>query len=197
MESIRWDHNAHYHRLLLRAVPSPCRRALDVGCGDGAFARRLAERADIVEAVDLSAEAIAAAEEHVDGCPNVRFRVCDFRQLRFDGAYDYVAALASLHHVEFEDALAKLKVLVRPGGVVAVLGCFQERSKTDLLASLLALPVNRHYLRKYGEHTYPLPTAEPTMSLREIRGAAARILPGARVRRRLLWRYSILWTRSE
>ncbi|CAM5436502.1 hypothetical protein [Streptomyces canus] len=29
-----WNHNVHYHRLVLDAVPDDCREALDVGCGD-------------------------------------------------------------------------------------------------------------------------------------------------------------------
>jgi hypothetical protein len=30
-----WNHNNHYHDLLLKAVPYGCQRALDVGCGLG------------------------------------------------------------------------------------------------------------------------------------------------------------------
>lgn len=37
-----FDHNDHYLRLLLRQVPRNCGAALDVGCGTGRFARRLA-----------------------------------------------------------------------------------------------------------------------------------------------------------
>ncbi|WP_243730629.1 methionine biosynthesis protein MetW [Nesterenkonia salmonea] len=31
----RWNHNIHYHRLILDAVPAGARCALDVGCGNG------------------------------------------------------------------------------------------------------------------------------------------------------------------
>lgn len=40
-----WNHNTHYHRLVLDAMPDPCEAALDVGCGEGLLARRLATRA--------------------------------------------------------------------------------------------------------------------------------------------------------
>jgi hypothetical protein len=30
----RWNHNLHYHRVILDAVPAGCRRSLDVGCGE-------------------------------------------------------------------------------------------------------------------------------------------------------------------
>jgi ubiquinone/menaquinone biosynthesis C-methylase UbiE len=51
MNALDWDHNAYYHRLLLRHLPRPCNRVLDVGCGAGAFAVELAERAGHVDAV--------------------------------------------------------------------------------------------------------------------------------------------------
>src|ERR1035438_1423379 len=34
-----WNHNIHYHDVVLRSVPPRCRRALDVGCGQGLLAR--------------------------------------------------------------------------------------------------------------------------------------------------------------
>ncbi|MDQ6782291.1 MAG: methionine biosynthesis protein MetW [Actinomycetota bacterium] len=40
-ESERWNHNIHYHRLILDSVPAGARDALDVGCGEGMLARRL------------------------------------------------------------------------------------------------------------------------------------------------------------
>jgi ubiquinone/menaquinone biosynthesis C-methylase UbiE len=53
-----WDHNAYYHRLLLRQLPPRCRRVLDAGCGAGAFAAQLAQRCEQVDALDRSAEMI-------------------------------------------------------------------------------------------------------------------------------------------
>ncbi|NDZ99780.1 methyltransferase domain-containing protein, partial [Streptomyces sp. SID10116] len=49
-----FDHNDHYHPLLLRNLPPGGRTALDVGCGTGRFARRLAARGYEVDALDPS-----------------------------------------------------------------------------------------------------------------------------------------------
>jgi len=46
-----WNHNVHYQPVILRAVPADCAAALDVGCGDGTLARKLAERWAEVRAV--------------------------------------------------------------------------------------------------------------------------------------------------
>lgn len=61
MSALSWDHNAYYHRLLLGQLPRPCRRALDVGCGAGAFAVKLAQRVGTVDALDRSPVMIEAA----------------------------------------------------------------------------------------------------------------------------------------
>ena len=45
MINLAWDHNSYYQPRLLRALPARCERVLDVGCGKGEFAIRLAERA--------------------------------------------------------------------------------------------------------------------------------------------------------
>lgn len=47
------------------------------------------------------------------------------------------------------------------------------------------------------ESTYPAMVTTPAKdSLDDIRAAAATLLPGALVRRRTLWRYSLEWTKG-
>ncbi|NED59103.1 class I SAM-dependent methyltransferase, partial [Micromonospora aurantiaca] len=68
-----WNHNTHYHGVVLRNVPRGCGEALDVGCGDGLLVRRLASRAAHVTGLDRSAEMIARARRLSDGIGNVGF----------------------------------------------------------------------------------------------------------------------------
>ncbi|WP_190824649.1 hypothetical protein [Saccharopolyspora pogona] len=42
-------------------------------------------------------------------------------------------------------------------------------------------------------HDRGMPVQDPTTTPHEIHAAAAQILPGAQVRRRLFWRYALLW----
>ncbi|MET8245641.1 class I SAM-dependent methyltransferase [Streptomyces sp. NPDC005202] len=94
-----WNHNVHYHPVVLAAVPDGCRTALDVGCGDGLPARKLAARADAVTAVDRSPEMIRLARRCVHG--NVTFLEADFLDdpRLPDGGYDFVSAVAVVHHM--------------------------------------------------------------------------------------------------
>ena len=71
------NHNSHYHRFLLKKVPSNCRNALEIGCGTGAFARLLAHRVEHVLALDLSPQMIRLAHERSASYANIDFQVAD------------------------------------------------------------------------------------------------------------------------
>lgn len=55
------------------------------------------------------------------------------------------------------------------------------------------IPVIRLVDALHAAPVDPAPMRDPAESLREIRDAAGRILPGARLRRRLMWRYTLVW----
>lgn len=58
-----WDHNAHFHRWILRRLPERVGSALDVGCGSGDLARLLARRAERVHGIDADPEITARARQ--------------------------------------------------------------------------------------------------------------------------------------
>ncbi|MFC7728409.1 class I SAM-dependent methyltransferase [Actinomadura keratinilytica] len=112
-----WNHNTHYHDVVLSAVPRGCRAALDVGCGDGLLVRRLAPRAEHVTGVDASAEMVARARELSAGLDNVEFVEADF--LDYDvprERFDFVCSVAAIHHMDFTAALTAMRDALRPGG---------------------------------------------------------------------------------
>ena len=47
-----WSHNTHYHGLELNVIPPNCLQALDVGCGQGALARKAGPTCGKVLAID-------------------------------------------------------------------------------------------------------------------------------------------------
>ncbi len=189
-----WNHNSHYHATLLREVPPRCGRALDVGCGDGVFARELASLAGRVDAIDSDAAMIGRARDQSPAPANLSFILADFLSYPVDAeAYDFIASLASLHHMPFEPALEKMTRALRPGGVLAVLGVWPVATTQDQIVSGAAVVVNLGYKLLRGPDRVAVATAVPTTTLDEVRARTAELLPGARVRRRLLWRYTIVW----
>lgn len=188
-----YNHNEHYSDLLLRQIPAGCVSALDVGCGDGRFVRRLAHRCNgMVTGIDRDRTMIERARAATFD-PSIRFIEADFMQYHFEEQFDFIAATASLHHMPFEQALAKMASLLRPGGVLAVLGLFREASLTDRAVALVAVPTNIFYALKRGQYESGARVKLPDMSLQEIRARASSLLPGARLRRLLLWRYVLTW----
>jgi 2-polyprenyl-3-methyl-5-hydroxy-6-metoxy-1,4-benzoquinol methylase len=123
---VPFDHNDHYHRLLLRQVPRGCRTALEVGCGTGRFARRLARRGIQVDAIDRSAEVVRAARAAPAppvGAGRVRYLLADVTRVALPaGRYDFISCLASIHHMPFA-TVATLREALAPGGVLVILGC--------------------------------------------------------------------------
>jgi SAM-dependent methyltransferase len=191
-----WNHNTHYHDQLLGTVPRTCRRALDVGCGLGTFARRLSTVAGQVDAVDREPTVVRRARELSVHVRNIRFMEDDFMTWTADGSYDCVSLIAVLHHLPFEEALAKAVDLLAPGGTLVVLGLDRAPSRVHAYAqALIALPVSRYYrvVRRTSEVAAPI--LEPTMTLSEIGQRAGALLAGATVRRHVLWRYSLVWTK--
>ena len=64
-----WNHNVHYQSIILGAVPPGCGPALDVGCGDGVLAGRLAERCAQVTGIDRDRRMIALARAQAATTP--------------------------------------------------------------------------------------------------------------------------------
>jgi SAM-dependent methyltransferase len=201
-----WNHNVHYQPVILGAVPSGCGPALDVGCGDGLLACKLAERCAEVTGIDQDERMIALARERVrerarepararaDGPGQVTFVAADFLACPLpEASFDFACANTSLHHMDFTEALAAMVRLLRPGGSLAVVGLANHGPVADYLADVPALPVNLFYRARYGEGGPGAPVKDPDMTWGEVRATASRLLPGVRYRRHLLWRYSLLW----
>jgi ubiquinone/menaquinone biosynthesis C-methylase UbiE len=192
-----WNHNVHYQPVILNAVPPGCQTALDVGCGDGLLAARLAERCAEVTGIDRDPRMIATARAQHAGA-RIAFVEADFLDYPFPKeSFDFVCANTSLHHMDFTAALTAMARLLRPGGRLAVIGLAADKSIADLLVAAPAVPVNLFYLALHHHGESGAPIMDPDHSWREVRAAARETLPGVRYRRHLLWRYSLRWRKPS
>jgi SAM-dependent methyltransferase len=187
-----WNHNIHYHRLILDAIPPGARHALDVGCGEGTLARQLRALVPHITAIDTDPASIALARQ---AGPDIEYLLGDFLTFPFHPAsFDLIASVATLHHMDAGAALARMRDLLRPGGTLAIIGLPRPDLPADLpwlLASTAGSALHR-LTRRYWEHPSP-PRRPPPETYTGMRRIAARILPSARLRRHLLWRYSLIW----
>lgn len=198
-----FNHNDHYHPLLLDRLPPGPGIALDVGCGTGRFARRLAATGMAVEAVDASVAMIEAATGLGSPGPGeIRYRQADIAVDDLPEAhYDFISCIASLHHVPF-DTVVKLRRALVPGGVLVVLGLAKPSSLREWALAAAALPVNTvarlivwaaDRLNGGADPVPRAPILDDYPSMAEVRRETARLLPGGTVRPLLLWRYLITY----
>lgn len=195
-----WNHNVHYQPVILRAVPAGCGAALEVGCGDGLLASRLAERCAEVTAIDQDARMIALARSRATTARPGRVTVVEADYLTYpvpDASFDFACANTSLHHMDFTAALTAMARALRPGGRLAVIGLAAHGSFGDYLADAPGVPVNLAYRAVRGQGGSGAPVRDPEMTWAQVRAAARRLLPGVRYRRHLLWRYSLLWSKPR
>jgi len=198
-----WDHNAHYHPWLLRQLPRRFGRALDVGCGSGDLVRALAGRAE-VHGIDADAEILGRARELTSDSGSVTYTRADAAQGLPTGPYDVITCVAVLHHLPFAATLARFREELAPGGTVVIVGCARAESPLDHVLGLVAIPLNAAtgWVKNRGRAgvrpvSMTARVHDPEMSFAEIAAEARRILPGARVRRRLFWRYTLVWRAPE
>jgi 2-polyprenyl-3-methyl-5-hydroxy-6-metoxy-1,4-benzoquinol methylase len=208
-----WNGNNHYHKFLLRHVPRACGEALEIGCGTGAFSRRLAERAQHVSAIDLSSEMIRVARSRSAALPNIDFEVDDIvtRELP-ESQFDCIASIATLHHVPTHDVLVKIRKALKPGGSLIVLDLFEPERNiltfngvTDSILNVVAMGTNcRLNLLRNGRLRPPREVraaweehgkTDRYLTIDEARSLYGSLFAGVIIRQHLLWRYSAIWTK--
>lgn len=192
----RWNHNIHYHPVILESVATGAKRALDIGCGEGMLTRELRQLVPEVVGIDLDQTSIDLARAHPDSA-DIDYVLGDFLTHPLElASFDVIASVATLHHMDATTALSRMRDLLRPGGTLVVVGLARSRLPADLPIELAAVVATRvHMLTKdYWQHPSPV-VWPPPVTYRDMRHLGAQLLPGSHYRRHLLWRYSLTWTK--
>ena len=138
-------------------------------------------------------------------------------------SFDCIASIATLHHLPLREIFMKMKAALKPGGVLLVLDLFEpikwrghparaprtrhnqsvREGLLDTFLNVVAIPLSVSL--RLIHHGRLLPRREaraawaahekhdiyPTMN--EVHALCSEILPGAKIRKHLLWRYSVVW----
>ncbi len=149
---------------------------------------------------------IRLAKERSKQYPNIDFHVADVMGWEFPAAhFDCIVSIATLHHLPLEEMLMKMKRALRVNGVLLILDLYQE-SLADTFTTLAALPVdlmlkylNTGHLKEppevraawaeHGKH-------DSYLTLSQLRQRCQVLLPGVKIRKHLLWRYSLVWKKT-
>lgn len=204
-----WNHNEYFHGWILRNLPARRQAAVDVGCGTGVLAAKLASRFAHVTGIDADEGMAAAASARLAGEPRVSIMRCrfdEFTEAASEGEADLITMVAVLHHLDLGDTLQRIPRLLAPGGRFLVVGLAKVGSPTDAAVDLMSAAANpvagliKHprSARPADEVDEPvMPVRDPSTTLAEIATAASARLPGAMIRRRLFFRYTLRWDKPQ
>jgi SAM-dependent methyltransferase len=174
--------------VVLNSIPDGCERGLDVGCGLGQLTRRLRLYVPDVTGIDKDHQSIEHARGHPDA-GDITYVHGDFLDSGFPPqSFDLVTSMASLRHMNATAALERMRDLLRPGGVLAMVGLARESSALDVALTVpaaigarlhQAIDVRADTERKLDSYSAPV-CWPPPVSYRAMRALARRLLPGAR-----------------
>ena len=93
---------------------------LDVGCGKGAFSRRLMSAGAKVSGIDITDEFVEVAARNV---PAAEFKAASATDIPFEsGSFDLVFCFEVLEHVpDTEKAIAEMVRVLKPGGRILII----------------------------------------------------------------------------
>jgi len=202
-----WDHNRMYHGVLLRELPIRADAALEIGCGTGELTAKLAARSGRVLALDLSEQMLAAARARCANLPNVELVLADaLTHPLAPESFDVIASVATLHHIPLAEIFERVRDSLRPGGVFLALDVTYERTALSVARSAVAFPLNIAGRFAVTGRLRPSPEARAAWDahaltdrfpkVTDVRRVADALLPGARVRQHLFWRYSLVWRKA-
>ena len=193
-----------YDKFLAKLVPGHAKTILDVGCGLGRLAARLAAPGRTVTGIDLSPEMIARANLLRDTPGTLVFRCGSFFEMEFpQRGFDCVISAAALHHMPTESAVERMIGLLRPGGTLVIHDLRSESGVFDRAGFVVAGVINclerfmrsgrflqeralRNAWERHG-------AGETYLSMSQVHALANSLAPSAAVHRHWFWKYTIVW----
>jgi SAM-dependent methyltransferase len=121
-----YEHRPPYPKEVFEILSSLVRdkppRVLDIGCGRGEIARHLLSHVDAIDAVDASAAMIERGKRLPGGDdPRLRWIVARMEEAPLDPPYGLVVAASSLHWMDWDIVLPRLREVLASGAFVALL----------------------------------------------------------------------------
>lgn len=204
LDQLKWNHNNCYFEHLIKFIPNNIETCLDIGCGKGELSFMLSKKSKRVIAVDLADKMIEKAKA-LHPSKNIQYICGNILEMRFeDNSIDVIITTATAHHLPYEWLLCFAKYKLKKGGKLIILDLAKAKSVSDYIiwgsAFIPNIAMNlikngrlqkddahsKEVWERHGKHdTY--------MTMDEIKSLAKKHIPTAKIKRKLFWRYSLIW----
>lgn len=205
LPELRWNHNNCYFNYLLKNVPENIEKTIEIGCGKGELCYLLSQKSKSVIGIDLSEKMIEKARGKYALKENMEFINGNILDFQFEAhSLDLIITTATAHHLPYEWLLEFAKEKLKDGGKLIILDLYKASSFLDYSFSVFAVipniimnllynhsikkddPHSQEIWRKHGEH-------DEYSTLKEIKTMAKIYLKGFKIKRKLFWRYVLIW----
>lgn len=181
----------------MKALPTHSAKALDIGCGNGILTRHLRTRVAHVIGIDIDPPMIELAKKETGSSPDgIEYVFGDILTYPFKlESFDVIASVATLHHMDTVAALKRIRDLLRPGGIVVIIGVARSRIPQDLFYNIGGMVTSRMFKMKRAFWHHPAPMLWPPKdTFADVERIAKSVLGKDVVyQRHLLFRYTLTW----
>jgi len=204
LDDTKWNHNNCYHNLIMKLIPDNVETCLEIGCGKGEFSFLLSQKSKRVIAVDLADKMIEKAKV-LHWNKNIEYICANILDMEFENdSLDAIVTIATAHHLPYEWLLNFAKDKLKKGGKLIILDLVKANSLADyiiwgsaFLPNVLMNLIKNGRFKKDDEHAREVwerhGRHDTYMTLNEIRALANKHIPTAQIRRKLFWRYLLVW----
>ena len=190
-----WNHNYAYHRWISKNVGNR-KHILDVGCGNGVLARYLSTAENHVLGIDPSAVSIQNAIKNNEKS-NVSFLQTTFEDFQADGnRFDAIIFVASMHHMNMEDAIEKAKKLLQRNGILIIVGLSKPSNFWDWAletARIIPSKIVSVIRGNMPSEAMDMDVSYDFPAMDEVRRIYKTHLRGCKIRYGLHYRYLLTW----
>lgn len=191
-----WNHNAAYYDWVKNSTIN-CNDILDVGCGDGSLVRYLDDGKRSIIGIDIDEKCIKCAltgDRHDPA--NTQFIRGDFETYCFQKRFDAVIFVASIHHMDMTAALNKAKSILKPDGMILIVGLAKPSNFLDWVVEVLrvipcAIVSKIRHMQSSEKNN--IPVSYHFQKMNDIRVTANTLLPSAKIKYGLFYRYLLWW----
>lgn len=204
LDEPKWNHNNCYYNQIMKLIPDNVEACLEIGCGKGELSFLLSKKFNRIIAVDLAEKMIEKAKV-LHHNKTIEYICENILNMEFENkSLDAIVTVATAHHLPYEWLLNFAKDKLKKGGKLIILDLVKAKSLTDYIIwssaffpNILMNLIKNGRLKKDGEHAREIwerhGKHDTYMTMDEIRSLANKHIPTAKVKRKLFWRYLLVW----